>query len=141
VKCAEKLRFEDIGTYQQCAKCRAHRLTVSSKFRLSERERLKRYKELAETAKAGMTIVEQAKKFGLSYIRVAVLRAAARRAGFDVPKQPATRGHHESAKWRELDKHMLSTCSRCGLRGEHECISTRADANARRYGWTFPVAA
>lgn len=81
-------------------------------------------KRVHEASESGLSLREQAANLGLMMRQLYDYRKKARNNGFDVPCLMRGGKVENFAKLRALDKAMLGRhCDRCGLRGEHECVS------------------
>ncbi len=143
VQCAERLPPDD--EHIRCSECREGHLEYSEKLRRQRGakpwDRPTFQQQLAAIIETkDLSIRKQAAMLGVGVERVYVLRAAARRRGKEIPMGVAhTGGYHgpASKKWAELDKVMTTSCERCGLRGDHECVQMNAQ-DRRGAGAVYP---
>ena len=101
-------------------------------YTASQRRRL--FARLAKLSRRIAGLREQAAALGVTLGTLYNLRRSARAAGYRVApaKAPAHISHGRHGRWDRLVEDMATTCGRCGLRGKHECLSTRVDPHARR---------
>lgn len=125
INCAEKLAFDDIGQRRECAKCCA--------------VRAERHQERAAERRAAGACPQCKQPVEDGYRYCAACRKAARERwekNAPEPKRHANGPQKARLRWEEVD--LATPCERCGLRGEHVCI-TRADQLARTGpGRAFP---
>ena len=156
VRCADKLAFEDIGEFVMCAKCRAEH----SETRTEEvagwseaglctscgRDRDEEGYRTCKACRARAKRPAPAPRTSMvchcgadlnpddSFKCCAACRAksaAYYRAHRDEINRTRSPGAHgSSSKWAAVDN--AKPCERCGLRGEHECITAARAATARR---------
>lgn len=93
-----------------------------------ERHRQRCKEKRAQWRREGLCVACGKKRDEAGFLCCRKCRGSRLAPGQKLAKQPR---RHTSPKWEALEASMLGACERCWLRGDHECIPTRADGWSR----------